>query len=248
MSCGTLNIFVNQEISVLFSQAVDLSTVTKSTFQLTEVSTGKAPTGSFSLDPKTPARVIFRPLLTFDSAGSPVFGLEANESYTLRIPGALQDPPPYIESTTGQRNRTRVLCTVAATGGGGGGGGGVDDLVPGAPTSQVLVDVVTATDASGSPTEFALGVPAQGAVDVWRDSKITFVFDDLMNPATLVNPVTGESDFLRVAVDPDGNVADDSDQVELAGSYTIDLDQTALTTVVTFTSPRPGCPRPAPAL
>ncbi len=234
VSCGTLNIFVNQEISVLFSRAVKLSSVTKSTFQVTEVSTGKAPAGSFEIDPSTPGRVIFRPALTFDSSGSPVFGLELGQSYTIRIPGVTVDPPPYIESADGKPNAVRLLCTVAAS-------EGVNDPVPGAPQVDVLVDVVTATDPNGNPTEIAFQQPAAGAVDVFRDSPIRFVFNDVMNPATLVNPITQTSDFLEVAVDPDGNVNDASDQLAIFGSYTIAVDQSALKTTVVFT-PSAGFP------
>ena len=57
-----------------------------------------------------------------------------------------------------------------------------------------------------------------------------------MNPATLANPITGSSSFLHVFLDPDGNVQDRSDQVPIAGSFSISLDQVRLTTRVLFTA------------
>ncbi len=234
VSCGTVDVFVNQEIAVLFSRSVDLDTVDKNTFQVVEVSTGGSPTGAFTLDPTTPSRLIFRPSLTFDTQGNPVFGLKAGSSYNVRIPGAATDPPPYVRSVDGKPNQTRVACTVAAS-------LGVDDPVAGAPTVEVFVDVVTATDAQGNPTQFALNQPADGAVDVFRMSPIRFLFDDLMNAATLVNPVTGQSDFLSVWVDADGNVQDPSDQLSIEGTYDLDLDEANFETTVVFT-PTSGYP------
>lgn len=234
VSCGTLNIFVNQEIVVDFSQDVDISTVNKNTFQVVEVATGKAPTGSFSLDPDQPFRLIFRPQLTFNSAGNPIFGLNAGESYTIRIPGQAQDPPPYIRSVTGANNQQRLQCTVAAT-------EGIVDPVPGAPTVEVFVDVVTSYDSNGDPATILTNQPADGAENVFRDSKITLRFDDIMNPATLVNPVSGESDFITVSIDPDGNVLDSSDQLAVEGTFGIVIGGTSGSTsadpvtTVTFT-------------
>jgi hypothetical protein len=60
------------------------------------------------------------------------------------------------------------------------------------------------------------------------------LFDDIMNPATLANPVTGTSDFISIRVDPDGNTTTPADQVPLRGRYTVVLDQDALTTTVVF--------------
>ena len=42
-----------------------------------------------------------------------------------------------------------------------------------------------------------------------------------MNPLTLVDPVTMTSQTIQVMVDPDGDTTDASDQVVVAGSFTI---------------------------
>ena len=234
VSCGILSIFVNQEISVLFSQAIDLASVTKNTFQVTEVGTGKSPTGNFSIDPTTPGRLIFRPQLTFNSSGQPIFGLNQGESYSIRIPGVAQgDPPPYILAADGSPNQTRLACTVSAS-------LGINDPVPGPPEAVVQVTQVTDYDVDGNPSAFQT-VDANGAVDVFRDTTISFSFNDIMNPATLVNPVTGTSDFITVTIDPDGNTNDTADQVPLLGSFSILIDQDLLQTTVSFV-PDTGLP------
>jgi hypothetical protein len=117
----------------------------------------------------------------------------------------------------------------------------VNDVKPGAPTVTVTVDQVTSYDPSGNPETFAFDVPADGAVDVFSLSEITMQFDDLMNPATLVNPVTGESNSIQVLIDPDGIVSDASDQQLLVGTFSILLDQDQLTTTVIF-KPELGYP------
>jgi len=236
VSCGISNIAVNQEIIVEFTQPVDLSSVTKNTFQVVNLVTGKTPAGTFLLDPANAKRLIFRPQLTFDSNGNPVFGLTQGEAYQIRIPGTNQDPTgPYIKSQGGANNTSRLQCPVTAS-------QGINDLAPGAPTVSVTVDVVTGYDPiTGEPNSFDFNVPADGAVDVWRDTQVRLFFDDIMNPATVVNPVTGLSNTIRILVDPDGNTNDTADQSELFGTFQISLDQAALSTTVIFT-PATGLP------
>src|SRR5688572_18900232 len=75
ISCGVTNVRLNQEIRVEFSNPVDPTTVTNNAFQMVEQGTGKTPAGTFALDPNDPRTLIYRPQLTFDSAGNPIFGL-----------------------------------------------------------------------------------------------------------------------------------------------------------------------------
>ena len=236
ISCGIQDVFVNGEIRIVFNKPVQESSLTVFSLQMTELGSGKTPPADRFVDLADPTTAIYRPKLTFDSSGAPVFGLTSSMSYTLKLPGTVQDPgDDYITSTGGQANQQRLLCTVEAS-------LGVQDAKAGSPTVEVLVDKVLAYDPdTGEPVEFALGVPAEGEVDVFRDTLITLTFDDLMNPATLVNPVTGESNTLSIAIDPDGITSDPTDQQELAGQYSINLDQNALTTTVVFT-PELGLP------
>lgn len=236
VNCGISTVAVNQEISIAFTQPVDLASVTKNSFQVANFVTGKTPPGSFLLDPQDPRRVIFRPQLTFDSSGNPVFGLVQGETYLLRIPGTSQDPVgPYIRSQGGAANNSRLDCLVSAT-------FELLDLAPGPPSAVVSVDVVTGYDPqSGAPNAFDFDVPAANAVDVWRQSEITIVFDDVMNPATVANPVTGQSSTLRVWIDADGDPSSTLDQSPLFGTYSIGLDQSALSTTVRF-KPASGLP------
>ena len=232
ISCGVSQVAVNEGISILFSSPVDLSTVNKNTFQVIDLSTGKAPSGSFSLSPSDPRTLIFRPQLTFDATGNPVFGLADSATYAIFIPGTTQDPgSQVIKSTSGKPNTARLSCTVIAV--------GILDQVPGPPRVTISVDVVT----QESPLileeqDINVGV---AVTDAYSQSSIRLSFDDIMNPATLVNPVTGESSTLHVYVDPDGNVSDPTDQVELFGTYTISIDEQNFQTEVIFT-PSTGLP------
>jgi len=235
ISCGRTNVFVNQEIRISFTAPVDPITVTSNSFQLVEVGTGKTPAGTFSLDPNDPKTLIFRPALTFDSAGNPIFGLTQDKAYFFKVPGAVLDPlGPYIQSTGGQPNATRLQCTLIAS-------EGVLDAEPGRPRASITVDTVTAYDPSGNPSEFDIDVPAAQAENVYRASPVRIVFDEVMNPATLANPVTGQSSFIRAFVDADGDTTDRSDEVAMNGLFTVTIDQAAGQTTVVF-QPSGGLP------
>ena len=235
VSCGVTDVYVNQEIRITFTEPILLSSVNNNTFQVVDVDTGKTPPGSFSPDKHNNRVLVYRPQLTFDSSGNPIFGLTENATYTFKIPGqALDALGPYILNTAGAPNQNRLLCTLVAS-------RGVFDANPGPPTVVVTVDVVSTWDANGDPDDILLDQDAQGATDVWRDSDIKMVFDDIMNPGTLVNPVTGVSTTVTVKIDPDADTSDDTDQLELAGSFSIAIDQDALVTTVIFT-PEGGLP------
>ena len=227
VSCGITDVFLNQEIRITFSQPLDLNTVSNNSFRMVEVDTGRTPPGTFRLDSTNPRVLVYRPQLTFDSTGNPVFGLTQNQTYRLTLPGVSQgDLGPFIRSTSGESLQTRLLCTLLAS-------RGVFDTTPGRPTYDMTVTRVETYDANDDPATFS-EAPAAGATQVFRLSEIEIEFDDVMNPATLVNPVSGTSNTISVSVDPDGDPADDSDQVPVDGEFTITIDQTALVTTVVF--------------
>jgi len=230
LSCGITEIHVNQEFRITFNQPVDPASVSDNSFRMVDVSSGRTPAAAFALDPLDPSTLIYRPQLTFDSGGNPVFGMLPDHTYFLHIPGTDQDPlGPYLTSVNGDANRTRLVCTLIAS-------LGVADPVPGRPRAKLYVQAVIERDpVTGEPIELAT-VPAEGAVDVWRESPIRIVFADLMNPATLANPVTGQSSFIHVFFDPDGNVQNVSDQVPIPGSFTLTLDQNTYRTHVIFSA------------
>ncbi len=236
VSCGIQDVFVNGELRITFSSPINESSLTVFSVQVTEFASGTTPAADRFVDPADPNVLVYRPKLTFDSAGTPVFGLTGGSTYTIKLPGVVEDSVgPYVTNVNGTPNRHRMLCTVEAS-------LGILDAKPGSPTVSVTVDKVTGYDpVTGDPNDFAFDVPADGAVDVFRFTDITLVFDDVMNPATLVNPVTGESSSITVSIDPDGDTSDTSDQQPINGSFSIDLDQDALTTRVVFT-PELGFP------
>jgi len=227
LSCSVVSIFVNQDIWLEFSQPVDPATVNKNTFQVVNSTTGQAPSGFYQIDSQNPRRVAFRPQLSFDSTGNPTFGLAAGQSYRLTVPAQSGPGLTAIRSTTGVANSTPLECFVQAT-------LGVNDPVPGPPLVQVFLEPLV-------PGGVGPAQLAQGAQDVPLLSRLRLEFDDIMNPATLVNPATGESNFLSVAVDLDGDISTSADQIELIGDYTIAIDDVARRTTVTFT-PEGGFP------
>ncbi len=222
VSCGVINTFQNQEIGVLFSKPVDLLSVNNQSFNITDAANGTVPAGTYLIDPFNPRRVIFRPSLTFDASGNPVFGFKAGSSYRIVLSGTQQgDSAPFVESSGGSENGTRLDCTITTD-------QGISDPVAGPPRVDVFVNTIA-----------GLAQPANGATGVLLDSRITMVFNDLMAIGTLVIPGTGQSPFITVKLDPDGNIANTSDQVLLGGSYTFHLDQFALQTTVVFTPSQP---------
>ncbi len=228
-SCGIQNVFVNGEVRIRFNQPVAGDSASAFSFQVTEVAAGKTPDGEYLVDPASPETLIFRPLVSFDSSGAPTFGLLSGSVYEIKLPGLTQDPEgPFVTSIDGTPNQNRLLCTVSAS-------LGVLDVQPGAPVATVTVDKVVLDPVTGEVIGKETGVPAGGAVDVASDTSIRFRFDDLMNPALLVNPVAGTSPSITVRVDPDGDVVDASDQQEIPGAFSIALDQDAIATTVVFT-------------
>jgi Big-like domain-containing protein len=235
ISCGVTNVRLNQEIRIEFSNPVDPTTVTNNSFQMVEQGTGKTPAGTFALDPNDARTLIYRPQLTFDSAGNPIFGLNEDSTYFFKVPGSVLDPlGPYVRDTSGSPNSSRLQCTLVAS-------EAVLDASPGPPRATITVDTVTGYDANGQPDSFDLNVPAPGAVNVYRFSPVRIVFNDVMNPATLANPVTGQSSFIRAFVDADGDTTDRSDQIAMNGQFTVTIDQNSARTTVIFT-PSGGMP------
>lgn len=231
--CIVRNVTENGEISVSFSEPIDPTTLTPSTFQVTDVGNGTAPDGLRFLDPLDPRRVIFRPAITF-VGGSVAFSLAQNRSYEIQIPGVQQgDSGPFIQGVSGSENQSRMLCTIETT-------EGVEDIVPGDPEVKVFVDVATSFGPGGEPltTERTqIGSSVQGAVEnVSRNSRVYFEFNELMNLPTVANAVTGESLTIFVELDTDGDISTSgADRIPIPGSFELEVDQFTLTTAATFT-------------
>ena len=225
VSCGIVNTYQNQDVAVVFSQPVASTSLTvNNAFQVIDIVTAGFPAGSRLVDPNDARRAIFRPRLSFDASGNPSYGFGANQTYQIRIPGTNQgDVGPYVQSSGGQQNQSRMLCTITTS-------QGLIDPVPGAPGVSIFVRTI----GGGDPINLA--TTTADVVDVLSASEITFVFNDLMNIGTLVQPSTGQSPFITVKVDPDGNLSTPGDQVPVGGTYSFqNPDQTNLTTTMVFT-------------
>jgi hypothetical protein len=226
ISCAIVNTYVNKDVTILFSLPVDAGSLDTGTFQLIDVNSGQVPVGSRFVDPTDPHKIVFRPSVNFDLQGNPTFGLTANTTYRIICPGTAQnDPGPFIRSTDGKPNKTRMQCDILTT-------LGIVDYVPGQPNVAVFVDTIDPN--TGVVTQ---NVPAQGAMNVWQSSTIRFVFDDVMNPTTLANAMTHQSPFITIKVDVDGNPGTTDDQVTLFGNYTVAIDVDNLKTTMTFQAP-----------
>jgi len=225
VTCQILNTFENADLSITFSQPVDLSTATSTTFRIININNGQTPNGTYLLDPNDSRRLIFRPQLIFDVDGNPQLGFEQGETYQVLIPGLSQnDVPPFIESTSGKPNQSRLVCQITTD--------GIADTVPGRPTFDVFVE-----------NQAGQMISADSATDVPGSSPVVVVFNDLMKLGSLLVPTDpfAPSPSISFRIDPDGNLADPSDQVALAGQLSFQVDFAALKTTITFV-PSGGLP------
>lgn len=228
VTCSIVNVGQNAEITLLFSEPVDLNSVNAGSFQVINTANGTVPVGTFSVDSNNARRLIFRPGLDFDSLGNPEYAFESDATYQVLIPGEAQgDTGPYVRSTTGKSNQSRLQCSIRTS-------EGLIDPVPGNPSASVIVE----HDDQAGGGEF---VPADGASDVLLTSDVTVIFNDIMNPATIANLATGQSNTISVSIDPNGDLSNPGDQVTVAGSWTVDVDLDLLRTVAVFT-PSGGFP------
>lgn len=257
VSCGIVNTFQNQDISISFSQPVAAgSLAVNNSFQVVDTVNGSLPAGTRLVDPNNPTRAIFRPRLAFDSQGNPSFGFAPFASYQIRIPGTTQgDAGPFVTSSGGQLNQSRLLCTITTD-------QGLIDPVPGAPSVDILVDVVgvpnpvnidnptvcstpggVPTSSCPFPQPAGTIIPTESGRVIGVDSatQIRLIFNDLMNIGTVVLPATGQSPFITIKIDADGDLNTSDDRSSVGGSYSFFTDQTNLKTVLTFT-PSGGLP------
>jgi len=231
-----VNVFQNTEVSVRFSEPLDPTSVGPATFQVINVSNGTSPDGRYLIDPLDPRRAIFRPAIVFQGGGV-TFSFLANTTYEILIPGAAQgDNGPYITSTVGRPNESRMQCTVLTS-------EGVTDPVPGNPIVEIDVVRVTSYAAGLVPATFetvTLDNQAPPVTDVFRNSPIVFRFNELMNIATVATNASGStpsfSPFIAVEFDLDSNLitSGPGDRFTWDGDYHVEIDNENLLTTLTY--------------
>jgi len=235
VSCQFNQAAVNQEIAVFFSEPVDEASISSASFEIIDVSSGASPNGTRFRDPNNPRKVLFRPAISFEDDGSISFGFAQNATYRVLLPGTDQgDSGPFIRSVSGGNNSSRLSCDIRTS-------QAAVDLVPGPPSVTILIK--QAIPSTPDANDFTANVPVTASpivTDVWQGSDIQFLFNDLMNPATLANPQTGEAAFVRVEIDLDG-VLSTPDRTPLFGMYVVELDPIQLRTKMIFT-PLGGIP------
>ena len=233
VTCGVVNVTENQEISILFSLPVDPASITPSSLQVTDTANGTSPEGLRFVDPLNPNRVVFRPSISFDNGGIS-FSFETNRTYEILVPGVNQgDSGPFIRSTEGNANQSRLRCSVETT-------EGIADIVPGNPIVTVTADRVTSYDANMMPLTTERVQITQDVnnpvTDISRFSEIYIGFNELMFLPTVADNGTGQSPFIKVRYDRDGSLATSGqDRFDLPGTYEFFVDQISLTTDLVFT-------------
>ncbi|HET6202104.1 MAG TPA: Ig-like domain-containing protein [Planctomycetota bacterium] len=232
--CAINQIAENQEIVLTFNRAVDPSSVGPETFSVVKaVPGGAAPPGTWLAQG---SKAIFRPLLTFNSTGTPVFGFETNAPYQITVPAA--PARTVIRSTGGSPNRTPLSCLATAS-------QGVNDLVPGAPHVAVFFQSDPLNPDSLLPLADATCVP-RGVPDpelplppgvTPAPLHLVFIFDDIMQPGTLVDPIQQTSPSINVSVkllDPGPPPTESTIVSSVPGVFAISYDFTLLRTRVVF--------------
>ena len=235
VSCSIAQHSRNGDVTIFFSDPVLASSVSPSSFQLINLQTGASPIGTRFVDSTDPAgkKLIFRPAIFFDGSGNTVFGFDVGQTYRVTIPGTLHgDLGPFVSSSTGDLNQSRMQCDFQTT-------SQVEDLVVGPPRVTVLVQPSESGGAQGGDLE-----PVQPATilqNVWRNSPIVMRFNDVMNPATLLNPTSHQPTLITIQVDTDGNLGTVADRVTLFGQVELNIDLIALRSDLVFT-PANGMP------
>ncbi len=115
VSCASVIQAPNGDLRVRFSRPVDPASVAAPTFQIVDVNSGQVPAGTRSVDANDSRWVVFRPSLSFDAFGNPVFGLNSGTTYRITIPGLAQgDAPPFVMSTDvpALANTSRLQCDI----------------------------------------------------------------------------------------------------------------------------------------
>ncbi len=139
-----------------------------------------------------------------------IFGFQEGAIYEFQL---FADPESnVIRSIIGRPNTTPLTCAVSTN--------GIIDLVPGSPTVALT--------------------PNEGAPPTTREFPLTMVFNDLMQKAQLIDPVTLGSPSINVVVE-DQTLASPV-EIPVPGSFEIGFDQNALLTTLVFhpLGPYPG--------
>lgn len=230
-ACSVTQVHENFEVVLTFSKPVDPLSVTDLAIQIQEIACsqsdpltgGGLPSGSLVTQGN---QVIYKPEITQDSTGNPIFGFLPDRCYKIQVFGALpgDSGPLFVKSTDGSLNKSSLNCTIVAN-------QGILDKVPGKP-------VLIAATASDPITGQVVTGTLDGATEVSRTSNLSLVFNDLMNPAGLFNNLTGQSTLFSleiVSLDAGGNPVGSplplgfwasgiTDQVALTTTVTIDAD------------------------
>lgn len=176
-SCAVNSIAQNQNIELVFSQAIDPSSVTSASISL-KTAAGETPSGSFVIDGN---RIVFVPEARL-IAGITTFGFRSGEEYVLTLPGGTEELQS-VRSNSGDRLARTVACRLGI-------GGGLVDLNS-RPPQATLISPSTERNVPPNPTiiiefdELIDTAPFQGGTTA--SSPIQYLL-------RRIDPATGEAD------------------------------------------------------
>ncbi len=112
ISCAIVDVHQDASLEFRFTEPLDISSVDPQSLRMIKVQDGSSVPGSYELGPGG-LSLSFRPRLTFDINGTPVYAFEANTTYQVFIGGSAQgDTGSLLRSTLGNTNLSRLQCTI----------------------------------------------------------------------------------------------------------------------------------------
>jgi len=202
--CLRTDIAQNEILILQFSSDVDPATVNSSTIRLRTAS-GAPPVGEFFVNGN---QVEFVPTLLV-SGGETFFGFRPGETYSLTIPGGV-DEPETIRSTSGRPFQKLFTCALVSN-------QGIQDLNGVAPSANLVLP--TTSQLTNAPLDTNIQLEFNEMVDV--------------TPFLSGSPVTFEVRRTRQA----GNgweCDSNSEPIDLPGSSTLDFDPARGISILTF--------------
>ena len=205
--CARTNIAQNEIIVLQFSEPIDPASVTPSSIRF-RTAAGEQPVGEFFVNGN---QVEFVPTLSI-SGGQTFYGFAAGETYTMTIPGGLNEVA-VVRSTSGKPFERTLTCELQ-------------------PTLGIV-------DLNGVPPRATLVSPSQAQLaSAPRDLDIVLEFNELIDATPFLSGTQSPVSFAvrRTTTNTNGErVCDAASQaVQITGSLRLDFDAARSVSVLTF--------------
>ena len=224
-----------QAISLSFNKPIDPLTVTNETVSLEPLSPGSTTNLLRTVEGNT---VRIQPQVTLDPNGNLHYGLQANETYILSLPSHETQGSPAVHSRRGAANQREIRCSLQT-----------ERLTQDPNPSPLTVEVFVVRDPSNAPGTLESLDSGSNLGPIERAAAFVLVFDDLVNPMTLVDPVSGSPRGIFLNADGDGDLMTTADRFQIRADYVVEFNSAELETHVRIQPlsllPFPGTgPRP----